>query len=132
MNLHEIMYLLNAGYTKQEIENLESIEANVKIANDIKTNPNPKPDPKPASQPDLKQASQQDPKPASQPDPKPASQPDPKPGESPALAGIVKTLESMTKAMQTMNLRLSSVEQPKQETAEDILATIINPTYKKE
>ena len=124
MNLHEIMYLLNAGYTKQEIENLESIEANVKIANDIKTNPNPKPDPKPASQPDLKQASQQD--------PKPASQPDPKPGESPALAGIVKTLESMTKAMQTMNLRLSSVEQPKQETAEDILATIINPTYKKE
>ena len=111
MRTEDILALLNAGYTKEEITALD--------------HPDQPDQPEQKDQPD--QPDQKD-----QPDqPEQKDHPDQSIGESAALTGIMKTLDSMTKAMQAMNLRMSSMEQPKTDHAEDILATIINPTYKR-
>lgn len=74
--LEEVMKLLNAGFTADEIRQLALSPKDPKPADD----PDPKEDPKPAGDP----APNEDPKPA----PDPAPKEDPKPAADPVLAAI--------------------------------------------
>ena len=103
MNNEDILTLAKAGFTAQQIAAL-SMVGTAKA-------PEPVPDPTPA--------------PAPEPAPAPAPAPAPEPTPAPATA------DDVLKAMQQM--MLLQTQQPKQPTAEDILAEIINPPlFKKE
>ena len=102
MTTQEILTLLNAGYTKQEI-----------MALDAGT-----PAPAPASEP------------ASEPTPVPDPVPEPAPDAANQFAGMLQTMftqfgDRMQSIMQKMNLQ--STEQPVPESAQDVIASIINP-----
>ena len=100
MTTQEILTLLNAGYTKQEIMALDAVT----------------PAPEPASDP--------------VPDSAPVPTPDPAPDASAQFAGMLQTMftqfgDRMQSIMQKMNLQSS--EQPVPESAQDVIASIINP-----
>ena len=78
--LEEVMKLLNAGFTADEIRQLALSPKDQKPKGD----PAPKKDPKPAADPDPKEDPKEDPKPAADPAPKE----DPKPAADPVLAAI--------------------------------------------
>lgn len=117
MKLEEIITLINAGYTKDEIQALEM--------------PENKPSPAPAGDP------------AADPQEAPAA-PDPEPPAAPVLpstdnadvtkyiAQLTAQVSSLTKQIQNSNLL--NAQQPAQQknSAEDILANLINPTYRGE
>ena len=108
MTVTEIMKLLDAGYTKEEISALEPA-------------PDPKPEPAPA--PDPK------PEPAPAPDPKP--EPAPAPDAEPTLADVLKQVAKLTATIQANALAQTQIKgQPKAPTAEDMIAQIIRPTRK--
>lgn len=106
MRLDEIITLLNAGYSKEEIQALN-------------TQPEPETPETPAA----------DPEPET-----PAADPEPETPEAPdygAMIGqLTQQISSLTKAVQLANLRGTNLPEVKTETAEDVLAKLINPTYK--
>lgn len=115
MNLHEIMTLLDAGYTKDEIQNLEIEEANTKIINDLKSAPEAKPEAEPEAEPEAA----------------PAPALEAKPDAEPTLADVLKQMEKLTATIQANALAQTQINgQPKQPTAEDMIAQIIRPTRK--
>ena len=102
MKTEDVLKLIGAGYTKSEIAAME----------------NPAPAPAPVSVPD--------PDPA--PDPTPA--PTPQPDALGQFAGMLQTMftqfgDRMQSIMQKMNLQ--TIEQPVPESAQDVIASIINP-----
>ena len=104
MTTQEILTLINAGYTKQEI-----------MALDAGT-------PAPTSAPDPT------PEPTTTPDPTP--EPTPTPDAPAQFAGMLQTMftqfgDRMQSIMQKMNLQ--TTEQPVPESAQDVIASIINP-----
>lgn len=105
MTTQEVLTLLNAGYTKQEIMSMD-------IADNAAS-----PDPASATDP--------------APDPAPATDPAPAPAPDPSqFAGMLQTMftqfgDRMQSIMQKMNLQ--STEQPVPESAQDVIASIINP-----
>lgn len=78
MNVEQIIKMLDAGYTKEEIEKMTQPE------------PEPKPEPK------------QEPK----PEPKPEAKPEAKP--EPAVDPVLKELQDLKKAVYAMNIMQSS------------------------
>lgn len=104
MTTQEILTLINAGYTKAEIDAME--------------NPAPAPAPTPAPVPD--------PDPAPDPAPAPTPQPD-------AMGQFAGTLQNMLtqfgNRMQTImqGINIAGSEQPKQPELQDVVASIINP-----
>ena len=101
MQYTEIIKLLDAGYTREEIMNMKEPELN-----------DPKPDdPKPG-----------DPKPD---DPKPG---DPKPDETvnAALDELKSLFSDMKKEFTAMNI-MNSRREDETKTGEDVIAAIINP-----
>ena len=112
MKLSEIVSLLKAGYTKKEIEDLRANETSAET-----TNPD-----MPTSAVDL------------QPEEAP---PAATPAAAAAPAGpdnaeVLKAIQDLTKAIQAQNIRNSQLEIPKQDSAVDILGSIINNNIKKE
>ena len=104
MNANDILILLKAGYTRQEI--------------DAMANPAPAPDPVPAP------ASA----PAPVPDPSPAPVPDPAPQNNDAiLAAITDLGNKFTAAMQAASLGAAMMKQPTGDTLESVMAQIIPP-----
>lgn len=102
MNANDILMLLKAGYTRQEI--------------DAMANPAPAPDPVPA------------PTPANSPDPAPAPAPDPVPQNNDAiLAAITDLGNKFTAAMQAASLGAAMMQQPTGDTLESVMAQIISP-----
>lgn len=95
MNVEQIIKMIDAGYTKEEIEKM--------------TQPEPEPEPEPKPQPEPK--TEQEPK--QEPEPKPQ----PKTAEDPVL----KELQDLKKAVYAMNIMQSS-QPPKSESVDDILA----------
>ena len=95
MNVEQIIKMLDAGYTKEEIEKMTQPE------------PEPKQEPKPEPNPEPK------------PEPKPEPNPEPKP--EPALDPVLKELQDLKKAVYAMNIMQSS-QPPKAENVDDILA----------
>lgn len=108
MKTEDVLKLIGAGYTKAEIAAME----------------NPAPAPVPAPDPDPVP----DPAPAPATDPAPA--PTPQPDAMGQFAGMLQTMftqfgDRMQSIMQKMNLQ--TIEQPVPESAQDVIASIINP-----
>lgn len=102
----DILTLARAGFSRAEIAELLKDEQ-----------PAPAPEPQP--------------EPAPQPEPQPAPTPAPAPAPAPApdmLGQILGKFDEMSRSMQELAIKNS--QQPKQETADDILAAIIRPPRK--
>ena len=119
MELTDIMALVKAGYTKDEIAQMEK-----------PNNPNPVPVPDPVSTP------AQDPAPAPvqavEPVAVPTAQPAPQEAQ-PTMAELMQSIAKLTSAVQANAIAQSVIPggaNPQPPTAEDMLAEIIRPTYK--
>lgn len=125
MELTDIMALVKAGYTKDEIAQMEKPEP---------TNPNPVPvsEPTPTHAP----VAEPEPTPAPAPAlvPQPVAQPTPAPAQSePTMAELMQSIAKLTSAVQANAIAQSVIPgagNPQAPTAEDMLAEIIRPTYK--
>ena len=108
MNKEQINFLISAGYSIEEIMQMQ---------------PAPAADPTPAPAPGA------DPEPAPAPgaDPEPA----PEPAEDPTTAALLAAVQQLTQAVQLGNIRGTGFPAPQPDrTVEDILGEIINPpTY---
>ena len=103
MTVNEIMKLLDAGYTKEEISALEA------PAPEAKPEPVPAPEAKPEAKPE----------------------PAPEPEAEPTLADVLKQMAKLTATIQANALAQTQINgQPKAPTAEDMIAQIIRPTRK--
>lgn len=111
MKLEEVIKLLDAGYSKDEIQALNGSDT---------VEPEPAADPEPTTAPDPEED-----------EPAPAPAPEPADKTLDIVNALAQQVASLTKTIQRSNLLYS--QQPAQETdtAERILANIINPTYKK-
>ena len=121
MTVNEIMKLLDAGYTKEEISALEAPAPEAKPepvpAPEAKPEPVPAPEAKPEAKPDAKA------------EPTPA--PEAKPEAEPTLADVLKQMAKLTATIQANALAETRINgQPKAPTAEDMIAQIIRPTRK--
>lgn len=120
MNYSELMKLVNAGFTKQEI---------LAITGQL----NAEPSPEPAKAPDPVPDPVPDPEPAKAPEPipEPAKAPDPVPDPTQsALDQLTAQVTKLTTLVQRFNILNSEQPELKQQTAEDIVASIIFPSYK--
>lgn len=111
MTINEIMKLLDAGYTKEEIAALEAPEPEVKT------------DPEPAPEPEVK--------------PEPASEVKPDPAEDQTgnrLDALEKSIASLIKTIQVSNVNNKNIPTlPSDSTkiVDDAMASIIRPTMNK-
>ena len=108
-NNEDILILAKAGFNAQQIAAL----------NMVGTAPAPAPDPTPAP------ASAPAPDPTPAPAPAPAPDPTPAPAPVATVDDVLKSVKDLTQTMQ--NGFILGSQQPKQPTAEEILANIINP-----
>lgn len=107
MKATEILQLINAGYTKSDIEAMELPETGA---------PDPDPSPAPEAEPE---------KDAPKPEPE---KPNP---VNPEIQALTKQINDLVSAIQKSNLLNTQMPNTQPETAEDILANIIRPTFKK-
>jgi len=110
MTYQELMKLVNAGFTKQEI---------LAITGQLNAEPAKAPDPEPAKAPDPV------------PDPEPEKAPDPVPDATQsALDQLTAQVTKLTSLVQRSNILYSEQPELQQQTAEDIIASIIYPSFK--
>ena len=104
MNREQITFLMNAGFSMDEIMQMQ----------------NPSHDPQP------------DPQPAQQPDPQPASQRDPQPNQTEQqIRQLTQAVADLTALVQRNNITGMQFGAPQPErSVDDILAEIINPPGK--
>ena len=120
MNKEQINFLISAGYSIEEIMQMQPKPA-----------ADPAPAPAPATDPDPAPAA------ATDPDPAPAAATDPGPAPAPAAdpttAALLASVQQLTQAVQLGNIRGTGFPSPQpNRTVEDILGEIINPpTYQK-
>ena len=121
MELSDILSLVKAGYTREEINQME--------------NPKPAdPDPVPVQQPVV----QNEPTPVQVAEPvaQPVAQPVPQPTQQeaqPSMADLMQSIAKLTSAVQANAIAQSVIPggaKPQTPTAEDMIAEIIRPTYK--
>lgn len=103
MKISEVISLLKAGYSKKEIEELRAAETIVLPIEDV-----------------------------SKPEEAAPAVPEGAPTEAPAPTGpdnteVLLAIKDLTRAIQAQNIRNDSLNIPKQESAVDILGSIINP-----
>lgn len=101
MKISEVVSLLKAGYSKKEIEELRTAE-NASMEKQV-------------SAIDLQPEE-------AQPSPPVAAAAPTGPGN----AEVLQAIQDLTKAIQTQNIRNSQLEMPKQDSAVDILGSLIN------
>lgn len=109
MNYEDIVLLVKAGYTRDQIAAMQA------------------PAPAPASAPT--------PAPAPEPTPAPTPVPAPAPAPTPAVQGIDDLSKMLATEFAKLNdaivkANLQQAQQPPQESVDDILASIINPPQK--
>lgn len=109
MTKEDVLKLVNAGFSKDEIIALVGPAV-----------PDPKPEPEPA------------PTPEPQPVPEPAAAPQPaaSPEQADAIAALTQQVANLTALVQKSNMLRMEQPEVKPESAEDIIANIIYPTYK--
>lgn len=107
MKATEILALINAGYTKAEIDAMELPET--------AASPDPDPSPAPEAEPE---------KDAPKPEPE---KPDP---VNPEIQALTKQINDLVSAIQKSNLLNTNMPEVQRESAEDILANIIAPTHR--
>ena len=112
MNYEDIILLVKAGYTRDQIAAMQAPA------------PTPAPEPTPA------------PTPAPAPEPAPAPAPEPAPAPAPTKPQGIEDLSQMLAAEfaklndAIVKANLQQAQQPPQESVDDILASIINPPQK--
>ena len=123
MELSDILSLVKAGYTREEINQME--------------NPNTTdPDPIPVQQPvvQTEPSSVQVVEPVAQPVAQPVPQPQPVQQEAqPSMADLMQSIAKLTSAVQANAIAQSVIPggaNPQTPTAEDMIAEIIRPTFK--
>lgn len=110
MTYQELMKLLDAGFTKQEI---------LAITGQLNAEPAKAPDPAPS------------PEPEKAPEPEPAKAPDPVPDPTQsAIDQLTAQVTKLTTLVQRSNILNSEQPEIKQQSAEDIIASIIFPSFK--
>ena len=121
MELNDIMALVKAGYTKEEIAQMESPNP---------TEPTPVQTPAPTPVPEQTPVQMQMQIPA----PEPVAQPVPAQQEAqPTMAELMQSIAKLTSAVQANAIAQSVIPggtNPQTPTAEDMLAEIIRPTFK--
>ena len=125
MTTSEIIKLLDAGYTKDEITAMDNQEPK----DDPKPEPEPKDDPKPEPEP------KDDPK----PEPKPKDNTDSVNAEVTALkdelSNTQKQLAQLVKQMQSNNLKTASVnilpDSDLEKKTDEAMAELIRPSYER-
>ena len=126
MELSEILSLVKAGYTKDEIAQMDS-------QNSPNSNPEPVPMAMPAPVPEPEPAPVNEPVAVAVPDaqPVPASVPAQAEGQ-PSLSDIMKSIAHLTSAIQANAIANSNIPGgiQNQPTAEDMIAEIIRPSFK--
>ena len=115
MNYEDIILLVKAGYTRDQIAAMQA--------------PAPTPEPAPAPTPAPAPA------PAPTPTPAPTPAPAPAPAPTPAVQGIEDLSKMLAAEFTKLNdaivkANLQQAQQPPQESVDDILASIINPPQK--
>ena len=113
MKIDDIIALAKAGFTMEQIGEMNRI---------LKK---PQPEPAPAPQPEPAPAPQPQPAPAPQPQPAPAPQPEP----AKDYQKIFEELSGIKQAIQQGNIGTDSFTKPTR-TTDDILADLINPPKK--
>lgn len=97
MNVEQIIKLLDAGYTKEDIEKMNQPAAEQKKDPEPETKKDPEPETKPGTKPEEK-----------------------KPESEPVNNQMLKELQDLKKAVYAMNIMQS--KQPEQQSVDDILA----------
>ena len=123
MELNDILTLVKAGYTRNEIEQMERPGT---------------PDAAPAIVPVAEPAQASQPSSAQVVEPVPVAQPEPAPQPAqqeaqPTMAELMQSIAKLTSAVQANAIAQSVIPggaTPQAPTAEDMLAEIIRPTYK--
>ena len=130
MELNDIMALVKAGYTKDEIAQMDKPQP---------SDPNPVPavepveNPAPVTEPVNQPAQVVEPVAPAVPAPAPVPQPVQTPAQDqPTMADIMQGIAKLTSAVQANAIAQSVIPQglTNPPTAEDMLAEIIRPTYK--
>ena len=131
MELTDILSLVKAGYTREEIEQMEKPQP---------SDPNPVPavppvaNPVPVAEPANPPAQVAEPVAVPAPQPAPAPQPVQTPvQDQPTMADIMQGIAKLTSAVQANAIAQSVIPggaNPQTPTAEDMIAEIIRPTYK--
>ena len=121
MELSDILSLVKAGYTREEINQM--------------ANPNPaNPDPVPVQQPVVQ--TEQTPVQVAEPVAQPVAQPVPQPTQQeaqPSMADLMQSIAKLTSAVQANAIAQSVIPggaNPQTPTVEDMIAEIIRPTFK--
>ena len=132
MELADIMTLAKAGYTKDEIAQMENPNPNPQNANPV---PVPAPTQEQPQTPEPVPAQVVEPVAVAQPAPQPTYTPAPvqisRP-EEPTMAELMQSIAKLTSAVQANAIAQSVIPggaTPQAPTAEDMLAEIIRPTY---
>ena len=121
MTIEQIITLINAGYTKEEIQSFSPAEPTPGASAAPVAVPAPVP---PAEEaPAAVQA------PVAVPAPVPA--PAPAPAQEPTLADLMQQVAKLTSAIQANAIAQSVLPQTRPAGAEDAIAEIIRPTYKR-
>lgn len=97
MNVEQIIKLLDAGYTKEDIEKMNQPAAEQKKDPEPETKKDPEPETKPGTKPEEK-----------------------KPESEPVNNQMLKEMQDLKKAVFAMNIMQS--KQPEQQSVDDILA----------
>lgn len=119
MELTDIMALVKAGYTKDEIAQMEKPGT---------PDPAPVVEPAPATAPTPEPAPAQVAEPVAQPVPQPVQQ-----EAQPTMSELMQSIAKLTSAVQANAIAQSVIPggaNPQAPTAEDMLAEIIRPTFK--
>lgn len=117
MNVSDIVALAHAGFTVEQITKLATAP---EPKPNTEANPTPVPAPAPVNNPN--------PTPAPAPNPVPAPAPDM--NDSITNNAVVNKLDDFMKMIMANNILNSN--QPKPVTADDVIASIINPTHKED
>lgn len=125
MKLEEIITLLNAGYTKDEIQAFEMPENKPLPASAGAPAGDPQEVPAAPAAPD-----QDDPAAPAAPPAAPVLPSTDNADVTKYIAQLTAQVSSLTKQIQNSNLLAAQQPAQQQNTAEDILANLINPTYK--
>lgn len=106
MTTDNIILLLEKGFTKTEIEEMEAREAAVKVP-EIEPEPEPVADPEP-QEPETEKT-------------------EPEPENNEQLDEIKKAIKELTKTIQASNIRTASMETTEVDDVNKMLASFINP-----
>lgn len=125
MELTDIMTLVKAGYTKDEISQMEK-----PVPDNASPVPVPASVPAPEGEPVPAQVGE--PAPVAQPVPEAQPQPQPAQAHEPTLGEVMQSIARLTSAIQANAIANSAIPAGLQNIpkAEDMLAEIIRPTFK--